>query len=132
MVVPSWAPQIEILRHSSVGGFLTHCGWNSTLESVLQGVPLITWPLFAEQKMNAVVLTQSLKVGVRPKANENGLVVEREEVADVVKSLMEGVEGVKLHKRMKELKEAATNTFQENGPSTNTISQLALKWRSLA
>ncbi|TKY68846.1 Hydroquinone glucosyltransferase [Spatholobus suberectus] len=131
MVVPSWAPQIQILSHSSVGGFLTHCGWNSTLESVLQGVPLITWPLFAEQKMNAVVLSESLKVGVRPKANENGL-VEREEIGDVVKRLMEGVEGVKLRNRMKELKEAATNTLMEDGASTKTLSELALKWKNLA
>lgn len=132
MVVPSWAPQIQILSHSSVGGFLTHCGWNSTLESVLNGVPLVTWPLFAEQRMNAVVLSESLKVGVRPKGNENGLLVEREEIGDVMKRLMEGVEGVKFRNRMKELKEAATNTLKENGDSTKTLSELALKWKSLA
>ncbi|XP_029125050.1 hydroquinone glucosyltransferase-like [Cajanus cajan] len=131
MVVPSWAPQVQILGHGSVGGFLTHCGWNSTLESVLQGVPLITWPLFAEQKMNAVVLSESLRVGVRPRANEKGL-VERDEISDVVKRLMEGVEGVKFRNRMKELKEAATNTLKEDGASTKTLSQLALKWKSLA
>ncbi|KAJ1395405.1 UDP-glycosyltransferase family, conserved site [Sesbania bispinosa] len=74
LVIPSWAPQIQILSHSSTGGFLTHCGWNSTLESVVQGVPLITWPLFAEQRMNAVVLSDGLKVGLRPRVNENGIV----------------------------------------------------------
>ncbi|KAB1225257.1 Hydroquinone glucosyltransferase [Morella rubra] len=54
LVVPSWAPQTRILRHGSIGGFLTHCGWNSTLESIASGIPLIVWPLFAEQRMNAV------------------------------------------------------------------------------
>nr|QHW04706.1 UDP-glycosyltransferase [Glycyrrhiza glabra] len=131
MVIPSWAPQIQILSHSSVGGFLSHCGWNSTLESVVKGMPLITWPLFAEQRMNAVLLSEGLKVGLRPRVNENGL-VERVEVAEVIKCLMEGEEGGRLRKRMKELKEAATNALKENGSSIKTLSQLTLKWRNLA
>ncbi|TKY68845.1 UDP-glycosyltransferase 72B1 [Spatholobus suberectus] len=130
MVIPSWAPQVQVLSHSSVGGFLTHCGWNSTLESVLKGVPLITWPLFAEQRMNAVVLSEGLKVGLRPRVSENGL-VERAEIVEVIKCLMEGEEGGKMRERMKELKEAATNALKEDGSSTKTLSQLALKWKSL-
>nr|ACU18027.1 unknown [Glycine max] len=112
MVVPSWAPQIQVLSHSSVGGFLTHCGWNSILESVLKGVPFITWPLFAEQKMNAVLLSEGLKVGVRPRVSENGL-VERVEIVDVIKCLMEGEEGAKMRERMNELKEDATNASKK-------------------
>ncbi|XP_057450777.1 hydroquinone glucosyltransferase-like [Lotus japonicus] len=130
LVIPSWAPQIEILSHGSVGGFLSHCGWNSTLESVVHGVPLITWPLFAEQRMNAVLLCDGLKVGLRPRVGENGL-VERVEVAEVVKCLMEREEGGKLHRRMKELKEAASNALKEDGSSTKTLSQLILKWKKL-
>ncbi|OVA01929.1 UDP-glucuronosyl/UDP-glucosyltransferase [Macleaya cordata] len=74
LVVPSWAPQIQVLSHGSTGGFLTHCGWNSTLESVVHGIPLVAWPLFAEQKMNAVMLAEDLKVALRPKANKDGLI----------------------------------------------------------
>ncbi|XP_028240137.1 hydroquinone glucosyltransferase-like [Glycine soja] len=122
MVVPSWAPQIQVLSHSSVGGFLTHCGWNSILERVLKGVPFITWPLFAEQRMNAVLLCEGLKVGVRPRVSENGL-VQREEIVKVIKCLMEGEEGGKMSGRMNELKEAATNALKEDGSSTKTLSQ---------
>ncbi|KAL9303531.1 hypothetical protein ACSQ67_020794 [Phaseolus vulgaris] len=130
LVIPSWAPQIQVLGHSSVGGFLTHCGWNSILESVVHGVPLITWPLFAEQRMNAVVLSEGLKVGVRPRVGEKGL-VERVEIVEVIKCLMEGEEGGKMHKRMEELKEAANNALKEDGSSTKTLSELVLKWENL-
>ncbi|MCL7048546.1 hypothetical protein MKW94_005195 [Papaver nudicaule] len=92
LVVSSWAPQIEILSHASTGGFLCHCGWNSTLESIVHGVPIIAWPLFAEQKMSAVMLTDDMKVALRPKPMENGI-IGRDEICKVVKELMEGEEG---------------------------------------
>ncbi|KAJ7951276.1 Glycosyltransferase [Quillaja saponaria] len=129
IVVPSWAPQAQILSHSSTGGFLTHCGWNSILESVVNGVPLIAWPLYAEQKMNAVMLTQDIEVALRPNANENGL-VERGEIAKIVKDLMEGDEGKKIRYRMKDLKEAAARVLSENGSSTKVISEFALKLKN--
>ncbi|KAI9078492.1 hypothetical protein K1719_039588 [Acacia pycnantha] len=128
-VIPFWAPQISILSHSSVGGFLCHCGWNSTLESVQKGVPLIAWPLFAEQKMNAVLLTEGLKVALRPRVNENDI-VEREEIANLVKILMEGEEGKEIHKRMSDLKDASENALREDGSSTKTLSQVALRWKN--
>jgi len=58
------APQIGVLSHLSTGGFLSHCGWNSTIESILHGVRMIAWPLFAEQKMNAFLLVKEMKVGI--------------------------------------------------------------------
>ncbi|XP_028753445.1 hydroquinone glucosyltransferase-like isoform X2 [Neltuma alba] len=129
-VIPSWAPQISILSHSSIGGFLCHCGWNSILESVQKGVPIIAWPLYAEQKMNAVLLTDGLKVALRPKVNENGI-VEREEIAKLVESLMEGEKSEAIRKRMKDLKIAAANAVKEDGSSTTTLSQVALRWKTL-
>ncbi|XP_027335282.1 hydroquinone glucosyltransferase-like [Abrus precatorius] len=125
LVVPSWAPQVQVLSHSAIGGFLSHCGWNSTLESVMNGVPLIAWPLFAEQGMNAVLLTEGLKVALRPKADENGL-VERGEVAKVVRRLLEGEEGREIGKRMQNLKDTALKTLQEEGSRTKTLVQLAV------
>ncbi|XP_057437230.1 hydroquinone glucosyltransferase-like [Lotus japonicus] len=122
LVIPSWAPQTQILSHSSIGGFLTHCGWNSVLESIVLGVPMITWPLFAEQRMNAVLLTDGVKVALRPKFDENGI-VKREEIAVVVKGLMQGEEGNGIHHRIEVLKEAAADALKEDGSSTRALSQ---------
>ncbi|MED6171373.1 hypothetical protein PIB30_040148 [Stylosanthes scabra] len=131
LVVPSWAPQIEILAHGSTGGFLSHCGWNSTLESVSHGVPVIAWPLFAEQRMNAVLLKDVLRVAVRAEANEDDGIVRREEVCRVVKRIMEESEQVlEMRKRIKELSDDAAAALTENGSSMKALSSLSLKWQS--
>ncbi|XP_025015672.2 hydroquinone glucosyltransferase [Ricinus communis] len=129
LVVPSWAPQAQVLSHGSTGGFLTHCGWNSTLESVINGVPLIAWPLYAEQKMNAVMLTEDIKVALMPKASESGL-IGRQEIANTVRSLVEGEEGKKVRHRMKDLKNASIRVLGEDGSSTQALSKLILKWKN--
>ncbi|KAM4072187.1 hypothetical protein ACB094_11G118400 [Castanea mollissima] len=129
LAVPSWAPQAQVLSHGATGGFLTHCGWNSTLESIMQGIPLIAWPLYAEQKMNAPLLAEDLKVALRPKTNKNGL-IDREEIAKVVKGLMVGEEGKKVHNRMKDIKIAAEKALSADGSSTKTLSELASQWKN--
>ncbi|XLT63390.1 hypothetical protein HN873_019914 [Arachis hypogaea] len=132
LVLPSWAPQVQILSHDSVGGFLSHCGWNSVLESVQVGVPIITWPLFAEQRMNAVLLVDGLKVAVRPNVGEDG-VVEKEEVSNVIKCLMEQEEGKAIRKRMEYLKAYAADAVKKDaGSSTRALSQLATKWEKFS
>ncbi|KAI3859714.1 hypothetical protein MKX03_031228 [Papaver bracteatum] len=129
LVVPSWAPQVQVLSHVSTGGFLTHCGWNSTLESVVHGVPLIAWPLFAEQKMNAVMLTEDLKVALRPKKNKQGI-IGRDEISRVVKGLMEGEEGKKLRFKMRDLKDASARVLSENGSSSKALAEVANTWKN--
>ena len=131
LLVPSWAPQIEVLSHPSTGGFLTHCGWNSTLESLTHGIPLIAWPLYAEQKSNAVMLSEGIKVAIRPKANQNGL-IGRGEISRAIKSLMKEEEGLLIRSKAKELGEAAKATLKKNGASTKMLKEVALKWRSEA
>ncbi|XP_061346438.1 hydroquinone glucosyltransferase-like [Gastrolobium bilobum] len=126
LVVPSWAPQTQILSHTSTGGFLTHCGWNSTLESIVFGVPMITLPLFAEQRINAVLLFEGLKVALRPKFNENGI-VEKEEIAKVIEDLMMGEKGNGIRKRIEELKDAAACALKEDGASTKAILQFGIQ-----
>lgn len=81
---------MKILNHQSVGGFLSHCGLNSVYKSLKGGVPMITWPLYSEQRMNATILVEELKVAIRPTAKK---VVGREEIEKMARSLMEGEEG---------------------------------------
>ncbi|KAL5134574.1 Hydroquinone glucosyltransferase [Glycine soja] len=130
LVIPFWAPQVEILGHKAIGAFLTQCGWFSTLESVVNGVPIIVWPLFAEQRMIATILVDDLKVAIRPKANESGI-VERCEVAKVVKSLLVGNEGMRIRNRMEVMQDAGASAIKNNGFSTTTLSQLATKWKNM-
>jgi len=129
LAIPTWAPQIKVLSHESTGGFLTHCGWNSILEAVVHGVPLIAWPLYAEQKMNAVMLTEGLKVAVKPTANETGLVC-RGDIATMVRGLMEGEEGKEIRSKMKDLKDAASRVLSEEGSSAKALCEVAHKWIS--
>ncbi|XP_028787331.1 hydroquinone glucosyltransferase-like [Neltuma alba] len=126
-VVQSWAPQIEVLKHESTGGFLTHCGRNSTLEAMVCSKPMIMGPLFAEQRMNAVMLTEQFKVTIRPKVyeNKNGI-VRREEVARVVKILMEGDEGRKLQTKIPVFKDAAAKALSEDVNSFADLEQEVL------
>ncbi|ESR41902.1 UDP-glycosyltransferase 72B1 [Citrus sinensis] len=129
LVVPSWSPQVQVLRHGSTGGFLSHCGWNSILESIVHGVPIIAWPLYSEQKMNAVLLTDDLKVSFRVKVNENGL-VGREDIANYAKGLIQGEEGKLLRKKMRALKDAAANALSPDGSSTKSLAQVAQRWKN--
>ncbi|KAK8269093.1 hypothetical protein V6Z11_D11G107400 [Gossypium hirsutum] len=128
LVVPSWAPQMEILDHGSTGGFLTRCGWNSVLESIANGVPMIAWPLYAEQRMNAVLLTEGINVALRPTVNQKG-VVEREEIARVTKCLMKGDQGLIIREEMSKYKDAAAKAVSKSGSSTKALSQLVVKWK---
>jgi hydroquinone glucosyltransferase len=128
LVVTSWAPQVEILGHGSTGGFLSHCGWSSTLESVANGVPMIVWPLFAEQRMNAKLLTDVLKVALRPKVDDESGIVKREEVSKAIKGIMEGDESSEIRKRIKKLSDGAATELSEHGSSRKALSTLALKW----
>ncbi|XP_044486448.1 hydroquinone glucosyltransferase-like [Mangifera indica] len=128
LVVSSWAPQVQILSHKSTGGFVSHCGWNSTLESIVHGVPLIAWPLYAEQKMNAVLLTDDLEVAMRVKADENGL-VGKEDIAKYARGLIEGEEGKLLTNKMRKLKDAAANVLSQDGSSTKNLAKVAQIWK---
>uniref|UniRef100_A0A2N9IAX6 Glycosyltransferase n=1 Tax=Fagus sylvatica TaxID=28930 RepID=A0A2N9IAX6_FAGSY len=130
LVVTQWAPQSEILGHPSTGGFLSHCGWNSSLESILNGVPMIAWPLYAEQKMNAAMLTEELGVAVRPKIAPTKGIVAREEIEMMVRKVIiaDNLEGKAIRTKVKELQNSGKKAWTEGGSSFNALSQLAKQW----
>ncbi|EMS48417.1 Anthocyanidin 5,3-O-glucosyltransferase [Triticum urartu] len=115
-VVKNWAPQAEVLRHGAVGAFVTHCGWNSVLEGIVSGVPMICWPLYAEQRMNKVHVVEEMKVGVAVEGYEEGL-VKAEEVAAKVRLVMASEEGSKLREKLVAAKEMAAAAVKDGGSS---------------
>ncbi|KAL2902828.1 Hydroquinone glucosyltransferase [Bienertia sinuspersici] len=124
LVVPSWAPQIQILSHDSTCGFLTHCGWNSILESMFHGVPLIAWPLYAEQRVNSVIVEKDKKVAMRVKPNDKGL-VEREQIAQFAQCLIQGEQGKELRENMRVLKHAVNVALNKDGSSKKSLADFA-------
>ncbi|XP_062191095.1 UDP-glycosyltransferase 88B1-like [Phragmites australis] len=114
-VVKNWAPQMEVLRHDAVGAFVTHCGWNSALEGILSGVPMICWPLYSEQRMNKVHMVEEMKVGVVMEGYEE--MVKAEEVEAKVRLVMESDEGRKLSERLVMAKEMAADALKEGRSS---------------
>ncbi|KAJ1278730.1 hypothetical protein BS78_04G101100 [Paspalum vaginatum] len=129
LAVPSWAPQVRVLSHPATAAFVSHCGWNSTLESVSSGVPMVAWPLHAEQQANAVVLSENVGVALRLRARADGLVA-RGEVAAAVRELMEGEDGRAVRRRTGDLQQAAAWAWAPEGSSRKALEEVAGKWKA--
>lgn len=122
IIVRDWAPQLEILAHTSTGGFMSHCGWNSCMESITMGVPIATWPIHSDQPHNALLVTRVLKIGVvvRDWALSDEL-VESMTIKSAVKELMASRKGEEIRKRAVELAEAVKRSVKEGGDSHREI-----------
>ncbi|KAL2247043.1 anthocyanidin 3-O-glucosyltransferase 5-like [Sesamum indicum] len=127
LLVPTWAPQVEILSHPAVGGFLSHCGWSSTLESITNGVPMIAWPLYAEQRMNATFLVEEVGVAVRPGVLPTKQVVGREEIERLARSLIEHKEGQRMREKAKQLKLSGMDSLGHGGSSYKSMCEILSK-----
>ncbi|XP_040385489.1 anthocyanidin 3-O-glucosyltransferase 2-like [Oryza brachyantha] len=127
LVWSKWAPQKEILAHRAVGGFVTHCGWNSTLEALWHGVPLVPWPLYAEQHLNAFELVAVMGVAVAMEVDrKRDNFVEVAELERAVRCLMDdGSElGRKAREKTTEAKAACRNAVEEDGSSYMALQKL--------
>ncbi|OEL22205.1 UDP-glycosyltransferase 72B1 [Dichanthelium oligosanthes] len=130
-VVPSWAPQTRVLAHRATKAMLTHCGWNSALESMAAGVPMIAWPLYAEQRENAVMLCEETKVALRPKVRDANDMILADDIAEVVKEMMGGEKGEAACVKVMELQEAARSGLEPGGMSGDTLAQVVSKWTAV-
>ncbi|KAI4305545.1 hypothetical protein L6164_028906 [Bauhinia variegata] len=117
-----WAPQVEVLAHKAVGGFVSHCGWNSILESLWFGVPILTWPLYAEQTLNALKMVKELGLAFELKLDSkifSDEIVKGDEIAKAVKCLME--EDSEVRKRVRDMSVKGRKALIASGSSYDSV-----------
>ncbi|XP_020227520.1 scopoletin glucosyltransferase [Cajanus cajan] len=133
MIIRGWAPQLLILNHHAVGAFLTHCGWNSTVEAVTAGIPMLTWPVHGEQFYNEKLITQVRGIGVEVGAaewtsigfGERHKLVTRDSIQNAITRLMDaGDEATQIRRRAKEFAQKARKAVKEGGSSHNNLTAL--------
>ncbi|KAL4631959.1 hypothetical protein ACB092_04G017200 [Castanea dentata] len=126
-LVVQWCSQLEVLSNKAIGCFLTHCGWNSTLEALSLGVPMVGMPQWTDQTTNAKYFWDVWKVGVRAKVSKNGI-VEREEIEFCIKEVMEGERGKDFQKNAKKWMDLAVKAVSEGGSSDKNIDEFVAKF----
>ncbi|KAF2321085.1 hypothetical protein GH714_033727 [Hevea brasiliensis] len=127
LIIRGWAPQLLILDHEAVGGFVTHCGWNSILEGITSGVPMVTWPAAAEQFYNEKLVTQILKIGIGVGAqqwNMYGHGIMSESIEKAVTQIMKGSEAEEMRRKAKALSKMARMAVEEGGSSCSHLNAL--------
>lgn len=129
-VVAGWVPQVAILAHKAVGAFLTHCGWNSVMESVAAGLPMLTWPLVFEQFINEKLVVELVGIGepvsrgFRSTREEEKVVVPAEAIAKAVSSFMENAGTGERRTKARKFAQLARAAVAEGGSSWNDLSRL--------
>ncbi|KAK3000450.1 hypothetical protein RJ639_021121 [Escallonia herrerae] len=117
IVLRDWAPQIEILGHPSTGGFMSHCGWNSCMESMTMGVPMAAWPMHSDQPRNTMLVTKVLRrtgIAVKKWAARDELVTSST-INTAIRILMGSKEGDEMRERAVELGGAIRKSVDEGG-----------------
>jgi UDP:flavonoid glycosyltransferase YjiC (YdhE family) len=117
--IVKWAPQEEVLAHGAVGGFLSHCGWNSTIESICEGIPMICRPCFGDQTVNARYVSHVWRLGLELEGD-----LERGEIERAIRKVMAEEEGEAMRERAKNLKENIELCTKEGGSSYNSLKRL--------
>nr|AGN33443.1 UFGT1 [Allium cepa] len=119
-MVVAWVPQAEVLAHESTGAFVTHCGWNSVLESIAGAVPLVCRPVLGDQPVNARMVTGVWRVGV----GFEGKGIERGELVKCLEKVVKGEEGKGMRERMRRLKDMALSAVGVEGSSMRNLKAL--------
>jgi hypothetical protein len=117
-IVVEWAPQEQVLAHPAVGCFVTHCGWNSTVESIRNGVPMLCWPYFTDQFTNQIYICDIWRIGLKMVQTCGEGIVTKEIMVERLKELLLD-EGIK--ERVQRLKEFAETNMSEEGESTSNL-----------
>ncbi|KAK8491252.1 hypothetical protein V6N13_127967 [Hibiscus sabdariffa] len=122
--VIGWAPQVDILGHPAIGGFISYCGWNSTLESIWFGVPMVAWPLHSEQQLNALTLVKELGLAVEIKMDyriDDGEVeiIKAEKIEKGINWLMGNDNNVR--QRMREINDKSRKVLMDGGSSHTNL-----------
>ncbi|THG20315.1 hypothetical protein TEA_029450 [Camellia sinensis var. sinensis] len=118
-----WAPQQKVLNHPSVACFLSHCGWNSTMEGLSNGIPFLCWPYFADQFLNQSYICDVWKVGLGFNCDESGI-IKQGEIRDKVEQLLNDKT---IKARALDLKEVAAKSVKEGGCSHNNFNNF-IEW----
>ncbi|KAJ0734213.1 putative 7-deoxyloganetin glucosyltransferase [Helianthus annuus] len=118
-MITSWCPQEQVLKHPAIGGFLTHSGWNSTLESISSGVPVLCWAFFAEQQTNCRYSCVEWEIGMEIDTN-----VKRKEVEAQVRELIDGGKGKMMKAKVLELQKKAKEAVVNGGSSYLNFNKL--------
>ncbi|KAF2941415.1 hypothetical protein DAI22_03g344900 [Oryza sativa Japonica Group] len=116
-MIVGWAPQQSVLSHPSIACFVSHCGWNSTMEGLRHGVPFLCWPYFADQYCNQSYICNVWGTGVKLQADERG-VVTKEEIKNKVEQLVDDKE---IKARAAKWKHAACTSIAEGGSSHENL-----------
>ncbi|KAL5707437.1 7-deoxyloganetin glucosyltransferase [Ranunculus cassubicifolius] len=118
LVVP-WCDQLKVLCHPSIGGFWTHCGWNSTLEGVYAGVPMLTCPIAFDQAPNQKLIVDDWKIGMVVKKVATDTLVSRKEISNIVQRFMDldGTESTEMRGNAREIKERCRQALVKGGSS---------------
>ncbi|KAK8962596.1 Crocetin glucosyltransferase 2 [Platanthera guangdongensis] len=125
-LVVSWAPQLEILASGKVGCFVTHCGWNSTMEAIALGVPMVGIPQWTDQKTDAKYIEEVWRVGLWARKGGGGI-VGRDEVERCVREIMEGERHDEIRRRAAEWREASHRAMAAGGSSDRNILEFLQK-----
>ena len=125
-LIVNWCPQLEVLAHNAIGCFVTHCGWNSTLEAVCLGVPVVAFPQWTDQPTNAKCIVDFWKVGVRVKVEENGFKCA-DELCACIQEVMEGEGANKIRSNANMWKKLSIQAMEKGGSSDKNIDEFVAK-----